>query len=71
MDKAGEDLAATIRLMVDGPGYPEWSPEEDERLLPLSRRGDEADLIAETMGRELADVEEHLEYLILIPEDDE
>lgn len=71
MDKADEDLAAAIRLMQYGPEYPEWRPEEDERLLSLSRRGDDADLIAETMGRELADVEEHLEYLTLIAEDDE
>ncbi|KAG6364798.1 hypothetical protein INS49_006402 [Diaporthe citri] len=67
--RAKENLAAMIYRMQQGPEDPVFTPEDDEKILSLSRAGDDAELIAETMGREFADVQGRLEYLGILEEE--
>lgn len=66
---ADENLAAMVYRMQQGPEEPVWTPEDDEKILSLSRAGDDAELIAETIGREFADVLDRLEYLGILEEE--
>lgn len=58
-----------IHRMQHGPEDPVWIPEDDEKIISLSRAGDDAELIAETIGRDFADVLDRLEYLGILEEE--
>lgn len=66
--QAEENLAAMVHRMQHGSEDAVWTPEDDERIISLSRAGDDAELIAETMGREFADVLDRLDYLGVVEE---
>lgn len=67
--EANENLAAMVHRMQQGPEDPVWTAEDDEKILSLSRAGDDAELIAETIGRDFAEVLDRLEYLGILEEE--
>lgn len=67
--QANENLAAMVHRMQQGPEDPVWTPEDDEKILSLSRAGDDAELIAETIDRDFAEVLDRLEYLGILEEE--
>lgn len=67
MVQADENLVAIIQQMQEGPES-DWTTEDDEQILDLSRNGADAELIAEIVGHELADVQIRLDYLSIFDE---
>lgn len=68
MVQANENLAVMIELMQNGPEEPEWTPQNDEQIISLTRSGADAELIAEIVGRSITDVQDRLEYLTVVEE---
>lgn len=66
--QANENLASMIEQMREVPEDSEWTPQDDEQIISLSRSGADAELTAEMVGRTIADVQDRLDYLEMLEE---
>lgn len=63
MVQANEKLATIVKELQQSQVIRGWRPEEDAQILDLSSHGADAELIANVIGRKIADVEMRLDYL--------
>ena len=69
MNRANEKLAALVGEMQHGAEDPvKWTPEDDDQILDLASQGADDELIANTVGRAVADIHERLAYLRILSE---